>query len=96
MLAEWKFAEAEVSRAFKICLKFNEPKYEVRALDKEYTITKKVGVFERSKYFEYHRGQIYSFEFGTGGSIPQELKKRIQDTVTRCGWTYKGILFGKL
>jgi hypothetical protein len=27
---------------------------------------------------------------------PQELKQQIQELVTACGWTYKGVTFGKL
>jgi hypothetical protein len=36
-------------------------------------------------------GEIYSYRFDT-----REIKKPIQDAVTACGWTYKGVAFGKL
>jgi hypothetical protein len=36
-------------------------------------------------------GQVYNYRFDT-----REIKTPIQDAVTRCGWTYKGVAFGKL
>ena len=36
-------------------------------------------------------GEIYNYRFAT-----KELKEPIQGTVTACGWTYKGVAFGKL
>jgi len=36
-------------------------------------------------------GQVYNYRFDT-----RELKQPIQETVTSCGWTYKGVTFGKL
>jgi hypothetical protein len=40
---------------------------------------------------ELRPGEIYTYRFSTG-----EMKDPIQDVVTECGWTYKGITFGKL
>jgi hypothetical protein len=60
---------------------------------------------------EREKGQTYSFKFGTEWAYteilesgeehkyrftPQELKSPIQEAVTECGWTYKGVAFGKL
>jgi hypothetical protein len=36
-------------------------------------------------------GQVYKYKFNTN-----ELKKPIQDILAACGWTYKGVAFGKL
>lgn len=35
--------------------------------------------------------EVYEYRFQTS-----EIKKPIQDAVTGCGWTYKGVAFGKL
>jgi hypothetical protein len=35
--------------------------------------------------------EIYKYRFDT-----KEIKTPIQDAVIACGWTYKGIAFGKL
>ena len=40
---------------------------------------------------EFQPGQVYNYRFST-----KELKEPIQDAVTECGWTYKGIAFAKL
>ena len=36
-------------------------------------------------------GQVYNYRFDTS-----EIKRPIQEAVTSCGWTYKGVAFGKL
>ena len=36
-------------------------------------------------------GQVYKYRFDT-----REIKKPVQDAVMGCGWTYKGVAFGKL
>jgi hypothetical protein len=36
-------------------------------------------------------GQVYNYHFDT-----REIKKPLQEAVTSCGWTYKGVAFGKL
>jgi len=36
-------------------------------------------------------GDQHSYQF-----TPQELKRQIQELATACGWTYKGLAFGKL
>ncbi len=36
-------------------------------------------------------GQVYNYRFDT-----REIKQPIQDAVTSCRWTYKGVAFGKL
>ena len=103
LIAEWQTNDVErkevltkerLSTVFKIYLKFNPRKYEVRALDKQHTVTWKSGVTELSTSREYFRGQKYTF--GTGDFVAREMKKQIQDAVTQCGWIYKGIIFGRL
>jgi hypothetical protein len=36
-------------------------------------------------------GQVYKYRFNTN-----ELKKPIQEATASCGWSYKGVSFGKL
>ena len=36
-------------------------------------------------------GQVYKYRFNTN-----EIKKPIQEAVSACGWSYKGVAFGKL
>ena len=40
---------------------------------------------------EVSPGVVYKYKFSTG-----EIKKPIQEAITACGWTYKGVAFGKL
>ena len=120
LIAEWKFedaewykvfADAEVRRSFKIYLKIDPAAHEVRAMDREYTVSWSAGVPQLSAAASAFRGQTQSIEFGKayaftetleGGQVynyrfdTREIKKPIQDAVTSCGWTYKGVAFGKL
>ena len=105
------FAKAGLEKTFRIFLKFDEAEKEVRAKDHEYTLSWRAGVpnlslstsrfsgQKQSVQFgtafafteELRPGQVYNYRFSTG-----ELKDPIQDAVTGCGWTYKGVAFGKL
>lgn len=119
-IAEWKivdaqwyeiFSKAGLKNVFRIYLKFDEENKEVRAVDKEYTISWEAGIptlsanisafrgqkqeikFGSAYAFteEFKPGQVYNYRFSTG-----EIKKPIQDAVTSCGWTYRGVSLGKL
>jgi hypothetical protein len=120
LIAEWKivdakwyeiFAKANLTKVFRIYMKFDEAKHEVRAKDEEYTVEWRVGVPSLSIAASKFSGQKTSIEFGTAYAFTEELKpgqvynyrfntneikKPIQEAVTACGWTYKGIAFGKL
>jgi len=105
------FARAGLEKVFRIRLKFDEREHELRAKDEELTVEWRAGVpslrVSRSKTIgqtqsiqfgtrygfteELRPGEIYTYRFSTG-----ELKDPIQDVVTACGWTYKGVTFGKL
>jgi hypothetical protein len=105
------FAKAGLSKVFKIYLKFDPGTQQVRAMDREYTVAWKAGVPTLSVSASSFKGQTRSIEFGTTYAFTEELapgqvykyrfdsneiKKPIQNTVTSCGWTYKGVAFGKL
>ena len=120
LIAEWKivdakwyeiFAKANLTKVFRIYMKFDEAKHEVRAKDEEYTVEWRAGVPSLSIAASKFSGQKTSIEFGTAYAFTEELKpgqvynyrfntneikKPIQEAVTACGWTYRGIAFGKL
>jgi hypothetical protein len=120
LIAEWKivdakwyeiFAKASLTKVFRIYMKFDEARHEVRAKDEEYTVEWRAGVPSLSVSASKFSGQKTSIEFGTAYAFTEELKpgqvykyrfnsneikKPIQEAVTVCGWTYKGIAFGKL
>lgn len=120
LIAEWKivdaqwndvFAKAKLTRSFRIYLKLDPAKREVRALDKENTVQWHAGFPTFHAEASTFKGQQTSFSFGTGYTFTEnlapgqvykykfnsnELKKPIQDAVKEAGWNYKGVAFGKL
>ena len=120
LIAEWKivdatwyeiFAKANLTKVFRIYMKFDEEKHQVRARDEEYSVEWKAGVPSLSLSASKFQGQTTSIEFGTAYAFTEELrpgqvykyrfstneiKKPIQEAITACGWTYKAVAFGKL
>lgn len=120
LIAEWKivdarwyeiFAKANLTKVFRISLKLNPEKHELRAQDHEYMVEWRAGVPNLSLAVSSFKGQMTSVEFGSAYAFTEELapgqvykyrfntnelKKPIQETVATCGWTYKGVTFGKL
>ena len=120
LIAEWKivdaqwyeiFAKAKLTKVFRIAMKLDEAKHEVRAKDEEYTVEWRAGLPSLSLSVSKFKGQTTSMEFGTAYAFTEELKpgqvykyrfstneikKPIQEAVASCGWTYKGVAFGKL
>jgi hypothetical protein len=120
LIAEWKivdaqwyeiFAKANLTKVFRIYMKFDPSKREVRAMDEELNVSWKAGVPSFSAEASFFRGQKTSISFGTGYAFTEnlapgqvykykfntnELKKPIQDAIAASGWTYKGVAFGKL
>jgi hypothetical protein len=120
LIAEWKivdaqwyeiFAKANLTKTFRIYMKFDTEKHELRAQDHEYTVGWRAGVPSLSMAVSSFKGQTTSVQFGTAyaftetlapGKVFQyrfntnELKKPIQETAAASGWNYKGVAFGKL
>lgn len=120
LVAEWKivdarwyeiFAKASLSKVFKILMKFDEAKSEVRSVDHEFTVEWRAGAPMLSAAVEAFRGQKTEISFGTAygftetlapGQIynyrfnTKELKEPLQNTVTQSGWRWQGVAFGKL
>ncbi len=105
------FAKAGLEKVFRIYMKLDHSEKQVRTKDHEYTVSWEAGVphlsLSASKFMgqkqsvqfgtayafteELRPGQVYNYRFSTG-----EMKKPIQEAVTGCGWTYKGVVLGKL
>jgi hypothetical protein len=120
LIAEWKivdakwyeiFSKASLTKTFRIFMKFDPAKHEVRARDEEFTVEWKAGVPSLSLSVSKFQGQMTSVEFGAAYAYTEELKpgvvykyrfntteikKPIQEAVAACGWTYKGVAFGRL
>jgi len=120
LIAEWKivdakwyelFAKANLTKVFRIYMKFDAAKNVVRAKDEEFTVEWRAGVPSLSISVSKFQGQMTSVEFGAAYAFTEELKpgvvynyrfstgeikKPIQETVVASGWSYKGVAFGKL
>ncbi len=120
LIAEWKivdakwyeiFAKANLTKVFRIYMKFDAASHEVRGKDEEFTVSWKAGLPSLSISATKFQGQMTSVEFGTAYAFTEELKpgqvynyrfstneikKPIQEAVAACGWGYKGVAFGKL
>jgi hypothetical protein len=120
LIAEWKivdatwyeiFAKANLTKVFRIYLKLDPEKHELRAQDHEYKLEWRAGVPSLSLAVSSFKGQMTSVEFGAAYAFTEELapgqvykyrfntnelKKPIQEAVSACGWAYKGVSFGKL
>ena len=120
LIAEWKivdaswyevFGKANLTKVFRIHMKLDPAKRELRTMDQELNVSWKAGVPSLSFEASFFKGQKSSISFGTGSAFTEnlapgqvykykfntnELKKPIQEAVAACGWTYKGVALGKL
>ena len=120
LIAEWKivdakwyelFAKANITKVFRIYMKFDADKQQVRGKDEEFTVEWRAGVPSLSMSASKFQGQMTSVEFGAAYAFTEELKpgvvynyrfntneikKPIQEAVAASGWSYKGVAFGKL
>jgi hypothetical protein len=120
LVAEWKivdarwyeiFAKASLTKVFKVLLKFDEQKGEVRAVDQEWTVEWRAGVPTLAISAEAFRGQKVEMSFGTAYAFKEdlsfgkvyeyrfktsEIKDPLQRAVAENGWAWKGVAFGKL
>ena len=121
LVAEWKivdaswyeiFAKAGLSRTFKVLMKFDEAKGEVRSIDQEWTVEWRAGVPSLALSAETFKGQKTEVSFGTAfafkeedltyGKVYQyrfktsEIKDPLVAAAQASGWGWKGVAFGKL
>ena len=120
LIAEWKivdakwyelFAKAGIKKVFRIYMKFDADKHQVRGKDEEFSVEWRAGVPSLSIAASKFQGQMTSVEFGAAYAFTEELKpgvvynyrfntseikKPIQEVVAACGWNFKGVGFGML
>jgi hypothetical protein len=120
LVAEWRivdtswyeiFAQAGITRVFKILVRIDEDRHEVRAVDQEYSVEWRAGIPSLSLAAEAFRGQKSEISFGaeyafveTTGSgtlyryrfSTGELKPPLQNAATEAGRIWRGVTFGKL
>jgi hypothetical protein len=120
LVAEWQivnatwyevFAKAGLAKTFKVLMRIDLAKKEVRAVDQEWSVEWSAGIPSLTLAAEAFRGQKtetsiglgYAFtEKGTYGEVYRyrfttgEIKKPLQDAVTGAGWTWRGVAFGQL
>ena len=111
--AKWYeiFAKAGLKSVFKIFLKLDASKSEVRAVDQEWTVEWRAGVPALSIAASAFRGQKAEISFGTAYAFTEklnygqvynykfstaEMKTPLQEAINAAGWTYRGVAFGKL
>jgi hypothetical protein len=83
LIAEWKivdakwyelFAKANLTKVFRIYMKFDADKHQVRAKDEEYSVEWRAGVPSLSFSASKFQGQMTSVEFGAAYAFTEELK----------------------
>lgn len=120
LVAEWRivdaqwyevFAKAGVKRVFKVLMKFDEAKGEVRAVDQSWEVEWRAGVPVLSATAEGFRGQSWEKSFETVYAFREdlswgevysykfdtdEIKKPLVAAAQAAGWGWRGVAFGKL
>jgi hypothetical protein len=105
------FGKAGLSKAFRILIKLHAEEHEARAVDREYTVAWSAGLPTVTLAASAFRGQSQKIEFGKAYGFTEtlapgqiynyrfdtsEIKNPLQEAINSCGWTYKGVAFGKL
>ena len=120
IVAEWRivdaswheiFAKAGLKKTFKILMRLDPDKREVRVVDQEWSVEWRAGIPSLSLAAEAFRGQKSEISFGSAYAFTEsgapgevyrykfatgELKTPLQNAVTAAGWTWRGVPFGKL
>ena len=120
LVAEWRivdaqwhevFAKAGISKLFRILMRFDVERHEVRAVDQELSVEWLAGAPRIAVAPATFQGQMQTVEFGRAVAFTEqrgpgevypyhfdtrEIKGPVQDMITACGWACKGVAFGKL
>ena len=120
LVAEWRivdaqwyeiFAKAGLERSFKILMKFDDAKGEVRAVDQEWEVAWRAGVPSLSLAARAFRGQKAEISFGSACAFHEdasygkvyeyrfntrELKTPLIEAAQAAGWGWRGVAFGRL
>ena len=111
--AKWReiFAEAGIKRVFKVLMKFDAGKGEVRATDQEWEVEWRAGTPELSLRGSAFRGRkweksfetVYAFrEDGSFGQVYEyrfstsELKNPLIAAAHEAGWGWRNVAFARL
>jgi len=105
------FAKAGLEKVFKILIKLDVQAHEARAVDQAWSVEWRAGIPTLTLSAEAFRGQTKEISFGTAYAFTEqgpfgqvynyrfsssEIKTPLQDAVTKAGWTWRGVSFGKL
>ena len=105
------FSKSGLKKVFKILIKLDAQTHEARAVDQAWTVEWTAGIPTLTLEVEAFRGQTKEISFGTAyafneqGEFGQvysykfrtsEIKTPLQDAVTKAGWTWRGVAFGRL
>lgn len=120
LVAEWRivdakwyevFAKAGLTRVFKVLMRIDEARHEVRAVDEAWEVEWRAGMPVLSAAAKASRGQswemsfetVYAFRedlsFGevyTYSFSTREIKGPLKAAVLGAGWGWRGVAFGKL
>lgn len=120
LVAEWRivdakwyeiFAKAGIKRVFKVLMKFDSAKGEVRAVDQEWEVEWRAGTPElflkgsafRGRKWEKSFETVYAFrEDGSFGKIydyrfdTHEIKGPLIEAAHKAGWGWRGVAFSRL
>lgn len=119
LVAEWKildatwyelFGKAHQTEIFRIFMKFDSEKNQLRTKDEKYEVSWGAGIPSLKLSVMKQTGQMETVSFGMtpayteeqGQTIikyhfsTKEMKDPIRKVVSESGWEYKGIAFGKL
>ncbi|WP_405497152.1 hypothetical protein [Streptomyces sp. NBC_00096] len=105
------FARTQVSQVFQIRMRLDAAAREVRTVDRQYDVTWLGGTPKLALSAEQQRGQVSTVsrrrtvERGADGGLEttevfrfdsSELKDPLREAVLGAGWTWRGVVFGKL
>jgi hypothetical protein len=105
------FAKAGLKKGFKVLMKLDEQAKEVRSIDEMQSVEWRAEGLSLSWEKEISRGQIKQYSYGRAFAFTEhgpygevyhykfvsgELKTPLQDAVTKAGWVWRGIPFGRL
>lgn len=105
------FARTQVSRVFQVRMRLVPEKHEVRSLDQQLEVTWVGDTPRLAVAAEAQRGQVqtvskrWTLGGGEDGGLEAnetfsfdsaDLKNPLQDTILGAGWTWRGVITGKL
>ena len=120
MVAEWRivdakwyeiFAKAGIKRVFKVLMKFDEARGEVRAVDESWEVEWRAGLPVLTATASAARGQQWEKSFETVYAFREdlsfgevysyrfdtgEIKDPLRAAALASGWGWRGVAFGKL